>query len=99
MDSCHMVKGRDVLLLKLILVSGFYPQIAIADDFNYCKEGSGQQFYHTFQKAFISIHPNAYFARNFEQLRLKDSDILPEKPTYYTPRACLSEAHQILCYQ
>lgn len=28
---------RDLMTLKLILVSGLYPQIAIADDFNYLK--------------------------------------------------------------
>lgn len=84
-------------MLKLILVSGFYPQIAIADEFNYCKGGS-QQFYHTYQKPFISIHPNAYFAKNFENLKLRDSDIL-DKPIYYTPRCALSERHQVLCYQ
>lgn len=28
---------RDLMTLKLILVSGLYPQVAIADDYNYCK--------------------------------------------------------------
>lgn len=28
---------RDLMTLKLILVSGLYPQIAIADEYNYCK--------------------------------------------------------------
>lgn len=28
---------EDLSILKLILVSGLYPQIAIADEFNYCK--------------------------------------------------------------
>lgn len=39
----HLVSGatacsyRDLMTLKLILVSGLYPQVAIADEFNYCK--------------------------------------------------------------
>ncbi|XP_075158429.1 putative ATP-dependent RNA helicase DHX34 isoform X2 [Haematobia irritans] len=90
-------KLRDVLLLKLVIVSGFYPKIAISDEFNYCKGGS-QQFFHTFLKPFISIHPNSYFAKCFDILKLNDSDIL-EKPSYYLPKQPLSEAHQILCYQ
>lgn len=86
-----------MLLLKLIIVSGFYPQIAIADEFNYCK-GGAQQFFHTHLKPFISIHPNSYLAKYFDVLKLNDSDIL-EKPSYYTPKQVLSEAHQVICYQ
>lgn len=28
---------RDLMTLKLILVSGLYPQVAVSDEFNYCK--------------------------------------------------------------
>lgn len=28
---------RDLITLKLILISGLYPQVAIPDEFNYCK--------------------------------------------------------------
>ncbi|XP_073829965.1 probable ATP-dependent RNA helicase DHX34 [Musca autumnalis] len=97
LKSSKTDKLRDVLLLKLVIVSGFYPQIAISDEFNYCKGGS-QQFFHTFLKPFISIHPNSYFAKCFDVLKLNDSDIL-EKPAYYLPKQALSEAHQVLCYQ
>ncbi|XP_023158361.1 probable ATP-dependent RNA helicase DHX34 [Ceratitis capitata] len=97
LHSSKADKQRDVLLLKLIIVSGFYPQIAIADEFNYCKSGS-QQFFHTFLKPFISIHPNSYFAKYFDVLKLNDSDIL-DKPSYYTPKQVLSTRHQVLCYQ
>uniref|UniRef100_A0A1I8NLN9 ATP-dependent RNA helicase DHX34 n=1 Tax=Stomoxys calcitrans TaxID=35570 RepID=A0A1I8NLN9_STOCA len=97
LKSSRTEKLRDVLLLKLVIVSGFYPQIAISDEFNYCKGGT-QQFFHTFLKPFISIHPNSYFAKRFDILKLNDSDIL-EKPAYYLPKQPLSEAHQILCYQ
>ncbi|KAI8125562.1 putative ATP-dependent RNA helicase DHX34 [Lucilia cuprina] len=97
LNSSKTDKLRDVLLLKLITVSGFYPQIAISDEFNYCKGGT-QQFFHTFLKPFVSIHPNSYFAKAFDILKLNDSDIL-DKPAYYTPKQVLSERHQVLCYQ
>ncbi|XP_053949579.1 probable ATP-dependent RNA helicase DHX34 [Anastrepha ludens] len=97
LNSSSADKLRDVLLLKLIIVSGFYPHIAIADEFNYCKSGS-QQFFHTFLKPFISLHPNGYFAKYFDVLKLNDSDIL-DKPNYYTPKQLLSSRHQVVCYQ
>lgn len=96
--SATVTKHRDVVILKAIIVSGFYPQIAIPDEFNYCKSGS-QQFFHTFTKPFISLHPNGQFASNYELLKLSDSDIITEKAPYYTPRLSLSSVHQILCYQ
>ncbi|KAM8720918.1 hypothetical protein ACLKA7_006889 [Drosophila subpalustris] len=95
--SARLERHRDMMLLKLLLVSGFYPQLAIADEFNYCK-GGGQQFFHTQLKPFISMHPNAHFAKNYELLKLAESD-LHAKPDYYTPKQPLSERHQILCYQ
>lgn len=95
--SARLERHRDVVLLKLLLVSGFYPQLAIADEFNYCK-GGGQQFFHTQLKPFISLHPNSHFAKYFDLLKLAESDLHP-KPDYYTPRQALSERHQLLCYQ
>ncbi|EDW66104.1 probable ATP-dependent RNA helicase DHX34 [Drosophila virilis] len=95
--SAQLERHRDVLLLKLLLVSGFYPQLAIADEFNYCK-GGGQQFFHTQLKPFLSLHPNAHFAKSYELLKLSDSE-LHAKPDYYTPKQPLSERHQVLCYQ
>ncbi|XP_060665185.1 probable ATP-dependent RNA helicase DHX34 isoform X1 [Drosophila nasuta] len=95
--SSRIERHRDVMLLKLLLVSGFYPQLALADEFNYCKS-AGQQFFHTQLKPFISMHPNAHFAQHFELLKLAESDLL-DKPAYYTPKQPLSERHQLLCYQ
>ncbi|XP_017145083.1 probable ATP-dependent RNA helicase DHX34 [Drosophila miranda] len=95
--SARLERNRDVVLLKLLLVSGFYPQLAISDEFNYCK-GGGQQFFHTRMKPFISLHPNSHFAKYYECLKLAESDLIP-KPAYYTPKHPLSERHQLLCYQ
>ncbi|KAH8373855.1 hypothetical protein KR200_009977 [Drosophila serrata] len=95
--SARLDRSRDVVLLKLLLVSGFYPQLAIGDEFNYCK-GGGQQFFHTRLKPFLSQHPNSHFAKYYELLKLADSDI-QAKPDFYTPKHPLSARHQILCYQ
>ncbi|KAH8387723.1 hypothetical protein KR093_009176 [Drosophila rubida] len=95
--SSRIERHRDVMLLKLLLISGFYPQLALSDEFNYCKS-AGQQFFHTQLKPFISMHPNAHFAQHCELLKLAESDLL-EKPAYYTPKQPLSERHQLLCFQ
>lgn len=39
-------RTKDINMLKLILCSGLYPQVAIADDFNTYKRDS-DQFFHT----------------------------------------------------
>ncbi|XP_016995301.2 probable ATP-dependent RNA helicase DHX34 [Drosophila takahashii] len=95
--SARLDRHRDVVLLKLLLGSGFYPQLAISDEFNYCK-GGGQQFFHTQLKPFVLQHPNAHFAKHYELLKLNDSDLLA-KPDFYTPKHPISERHQLLCYQ
>ncbi|ALC49338.1 CG32533, partial [Drosophila busckii] len=95
--SARMERDRDVMLMKILIVSGFYPQLAIADEFNYCKGGT-QQFFHAQLKPFLSLHPNSYFAKNYELLKLTESDI-QTKPDYYTPKQPLSDRHQLLCYQ
>ncbi|XP_052855573.1 probable ATP-dependent RNA helicase DHX34 [Drosophila gunungcola] len=95
--SARLDRHRDVVLLKLLLGSGFYPQLAVADEFNYCK-GGGQQFFHTRLKPFLLQHPNSHFAKHYELLKLADSDLLL-KPDFYTPKHPVSERHQLLCYQ
>uniref|UniRef100_T1GNX7 DEAD-box helicase OB fold domain-containing protein n=1 Tax=Megaselia scalaris TaxID=36166 RepID=T1GNX7_MEGSC len=98
MKSCNIQRSfRDLVLLKMVICAGFYPQIAIPDEFNYCKGGT-QQFFHTFLKPFVSMHPNSQFSKNFEILKLNESEIL-DKPRYYTAKNTLSSHHQVLCYQ
>ncbi|XP_068154752.1 probable ATP-dependent RNA helicase DHX34 [Drosophila tropicalis] len=95
--SARLERHRDVVLLKLLFVSGFYSQLALPDEFNYCKGGS-QQFFHTSLKPFLSLHPNSYFAKYFDLLKLNESDF-ESKPEYYTPKQPLSRRHQLICYQ
>lgn len=98
MNSCDIQRSfKDLMLLKMVICAGFYPQIAIPDEFNYCKGGT-QQFFHTFLKPFVSMHPNSQFSKNFEILKLNESEI-SDKPRYYTPKSTLSSHHQVLCYQ
>ncbi|XP_037933921.1 probable ATP-dependent RNA helicase DHX34 isoform X2 [Teleopsis dalmanni] len=97
LEVATIEKLQDLLVLKTILVSGFYPKIAIADDFNYCKTGN-QQLFHTSLKPYISIHPNSYFAKFFNIFKLNDDDEI-KKPYYYTSKNILSTKHQILCFQ
>ncbi|XP_017089101.2 probable ATP-dependent RNA helicase DHX34 isoform X1 [Drosophila bipectinata] len=95
--SARLDRHRDVMLLKLLIASGFYPQLAVGDEFNYCK-GGAQQFFHSRLKPFLSQHPNSHFAKYFDLLQLSDSDMLT-KPHYYSTKHPLSSRHQILCYQ
>lgn len=88
---------RDLMTLKLILVSGLYPQVAIGDEFNYCKAPS-QHFYHTSSKPFTSLHPMGFFGNNGQILQLEESEII-DKPVFYKSKLPLSAKHQILCYQ
>ncbi|XP_037036273.1 probable ATP-dependent RNA helicase DHX34 isoform X2 [Bradysia coprophila] len=87
---------RDLMTLKLILISGLYPQIAIPDEFNYCKSPS-QQFYHTEHKPFACLHPMGFFANNPAMLQLAEPDII-EKSGSYKSKLPLSSRHQLLCY-
>ncbi|XP_058062479.1 probable ATP-dependent RNA helicase DHX34 [Anopheles bellator] len=87
---------RDLMTLKLILVSGLYPQVAIADEFNYCKSLS-EQFFHTRSKPYVSLHPMSFFGNNAQVLQLTEAEI-EEKPVLYKSRQPLSSHHQIVCY-
>ena len=53
---------RDLTLLKIILTSGLYPQLAVADEFNGGKASGADQLFHTKVKPFNVLHPNCVFA-------------------------------------
>uniref|UniRef100_A0A1B0GQ33 DEAD-box helicase OB fold domain-containing protein n=1 Tax=Phlebotomus papatasi TaxID=29031 RepID=A0A1B0GQ33_PHLPP len=96
LSSASACSYRDMMTLKLILVSGLYPHVAIADEFNYCKSPN-QQFYHTNSKPFTSLHPMGYFANNPDVLQLNDSDRV-EGIGDYRSKLIISSRHQLLCY-
>ncbi|XP_055611931.1 probable ATP-dependent RNA helicase DHX34 isoform X2 [Uranotaenia lowii] len=87
---------RDLMTLKLILVSGLYPQVAIADDYNYCKSPT-EQFFHTQNKPYATLHPMSFFGYNSQILQLDENDIVEKIPPFKS-RQPLSSKHQIVCY-
>lgn len=50
-------------LLKLIVASALYPQVATLDEYNSCKLGT-DQLAHTRNKGFVILHPTSSLAEN-----------------------------------
>ena len=94
-ESSQAVTYSDVTMLKLIITSGLYPQLALADEFNSYKGGSDQLF-HTKVKPFNVLHPNSFFSAHPEVLMLEGLDIvqLPQ----FTSKHPASSKHQLLVY-
>ncbi|XP_035824394.1 probable ATP-dependent RNA helicase DHX34 isoform X2 [Aplysia californica] len=86
---------RDVNLMKIILCSGIYPQVAIADDCNTYKRDSEQAF-HTKSKPFILLHPTSIFTGQPELLIPKDSS--GKVPAPSDLKNLLSSKHELLSY-
>ncbi|XP_071481519.1 probable ATP-dependent RNA helicase DHX34, partial [Diadema antillarum] len=85
----------EINLLKVILCSGLYPQLAIADDCNSYRRESDQVF-HTKAKPFVVLHPTGIFANHPDLLEPPEGDTLPEETT--GKRGVLSARHQLLAY-
>lgn len=60
-------RSKDINMLKLILCSGLYPQIAIADEYNNYKRDC-DQFFHTKTKQFVVLHPTCVFTYDPDNL-------------------------------
>ncbi|KAH6922678.1 hypothetical protein HPB50_017630 [Hyalomma asiaticum] len=86
---------HDLSLMKLILCSGVYPQIAISDDHNSYKRDSDQLF-HTKGKGFVVLHPNSVLALHAEVLRLDDMDVLTV-PNFRS-NLPVSAKHQVVAF-
>lgn len=84
------------MTIKVILTSGLYPQIAIADEFNHLKSVN-EQFFHTKMKPYTCPHPMSYFGNYCEVLQLTASEI-EEKTGAFQSKMHLSAKHQLLCY-
>uniref|UniRef100_UPI00358FEB1A probable ATP-dependent RNA helicase DHX34 n=1 Tax=Myxine glutinosa TaxID=7769 RepID=UPI00358FEB1A len=54
---------QQVNLLKMVLSSGLYPQLAIPDE-NNTTRGATDQLFHTRRKQFVVLHPNSVFAND-----------------------------------
>uniref|UniRef100_A0A1B6D6A9 RNA helicase n=1 Tax=Clastoptera arizonana TaxID=38151 RepID=A0A1B6D6A9_9HEMI len=82
----------DLTILKIILSSGLYPQVAIPDEFNHSKT-VGEMFFHTESKPFVALHPMSFFANNSKVIQLDEGDIIDGPKKF--PQ---SNKHQILFY-
>lgn len=88
---------KDLMMLKLILTSGLYPQVSIEDEFNYSKSVT-DRLYHTKTKFFVFLRPLSCFATNPEVLEIHADDI-EVPPAGYFSKKPISRKHQILLYQ
>ncbi|CAF0816955.1 unnamed protein product [Adineta ricciae] len=88
-------RTKDINMLKLILCSGLYPQVAIADEFNNYKRDC-DQFFHTKTKQFVVLHPTSVFTYDPDTL-------LPPTPSKTVTssnnkKQTLSNQHELLVY-
>ncbi|KAJ3652749.1 hypothetical protein Zmor_018686 [Zophobas morio] len=88
---------KDLIMLKLVLTSGLYPQIAVEDEFNSSKTVS-ERLYHTKNKNYVFLRPMSFFATNPEILELHNDDIEVPPSGYFSKRP-ISKKHQVLVYQ
>ncbi|ENN81449.1 hypothetical protein YQE_02142, partial [Dendroctonus ponderosae] len=88
---------KDLMLLKIILTSGFYPQIAVEDEHNSSKTVS-ERLYHTKNKNYVFLRPMSYFAMNPEILELSNDEIEVPPSGYFSKRP-ISKKHQVLVFQ
>eukprot|EP00092_Neocalanus_flemingeri_P025076 GFUD01027192.1.p1 GENE.GFUD01027192.1~~GFUD01027192.1.p1 ORF type:complete len:1156 (+),score=356.79 GFUD01027192.1:283-3750(+) len=95
LDSSKAVSYKDLTMLKLILTSGLYPQLAIADEFNSYKSGQDQLF-HTRVKPFNVLHPNSIYSAQPDVLQLDGLDIVTVPG--FTAKHPASSKHQLLVY-
>lgn len=85
----------EINLLKIILCSGLYPQVALADE-NNSGRSDAEHAFHTKTKPFLLLHPTCVFAVRPDLLRsaeMKDDETCPSDL-----RGKLSTNHQLLAY-
>ncbi|KFO96120.1 putative ATP-dependent RNA helicase DHX34, partial [Calypte anna] len=93
--SSSTLTSSQLLLLKLILCRGLYPQLAIPDPLNSGRKDSDQIF-HTKAKQGVVLHPTSIFAANPELLLREEG---PEHGgTTKEPKEGLSSHHQLLAF-
>lgn len=87
----------DINLLKIILCSGLYPQLAIADDCNTWRKDS-EQVFHTQAKPFVVLHPTSVFATQPQVLQPKVLESEQHVPGRRQTMIQFSTSHEILAY-
>ena len=84
LENSKQISYKDLTLLKVILASGLYPQLALGDEFNSDKSGM-EQLFHTRVKPFNVLHPNGIFATYPEYVNLDSMYVvnIPGFPAKY----------------
>lgn len=72
---------RDINLLKIILCSGLYPNLALPDENNTNKRDS-EQLFHSKAKQFLQVLPTSVFASRPQLLQLTESPVNYQLLTY-----------------
>lgn len=88
---------KELTMLKVIMCSGLYPQVAIADEHNTFK-GDSEQVFHTKKKGFVLLHPTSIFSFNPDVLQLKEHEIKEASGLQKNRRGHLSNKHQVLAF-
>lgn len=88
---------KDLMMLKIVLASGLYPQIAIEDEHNTSKTVN-EKLYHTKNKHYVFLRPMSIFTLYPDILDLHNDDVEIPPPGYFSKRP-ISKKHQILMYQ
>ncbi|KAH9520121.1 DEAH (Asp-Glu-Ala-His) box polypeptide 34 [Bulinus truncatus] len=86
---------RDINLMKIILCSGLYPQVSIADECNTYRRDTEQTF-HTKNKPFVLLHPTSIFACHPDLLTPKYLE--NKKLAQSELKGLFSSKHELLAY-
>uniref|UniRef100_A0A6G1RPJ1 Helicase-associated domain-containing protein n=1 Tax=Hypotaenidia okinawae TaxID=2861861 RepID=A0A6G1RPJ1_9GRUI len=92
--SSSSLSSSELILLKLVLCRGLYPQLAVPDPLNSGRKDSDQIF-HTKTKQGVVLHPTSVFATSPELLHTKEG---PERGGITDPKEGLSCHHQLLAF-
>ncbi|GAA5796705.1 hypothetical protein HPULCUR_002080 [Helicostylum pulchrum] len=86
------LSDKDIELVKLVICSSLYPQLAIGDEHNAYRK-SNEIMFNTSAKNFLSLHPSSVVASNPEWVQGLEDHIRKDDKT-------VEEAlyHQLLCY-
>lgn len=97
-EASGSLSEHEIRILKLIMCSGLYPNMAIADDCNSFKADQDQIF-HTKSKPFVVLHPTSVFAFQPDVLVAKETEIsLPAVSGALIRKTSVSEFHQVIFY-
>ncbi|GJQ79871.1 hypothetical protein Trydic_g18319 [Trypoxylus dichotomus] len=88
---------KDVMIMKIVLAAGLYPQIAVEDEHN-CSKTVNEKLYHAKNKNYLFLRPMSIFTLYPDILDLHNDEIEIPPPGYFSKRP-ISKKHQILIYQ